>query len=153
MKARNIAELPKVLSDAEAVHLASVAVDGICSSDPPEKESEVLDLLYAILLRTGRGEGLLAAAKRVVGTWDRGDLAASVRQLDDALDSELRIAGHDMSSGYCYCACFQCFETAIGSGERPTFCHDCADAGCDDDPSSDCSALVNEEENGSAAPA
>jgi hypothetical protein len=37
-----------------------------------------------------------------------------------------------MTSGYCSCACRDCFETAISSDGEPAFCHACEDAGCPD---------------------
>lgn len=42
-----------------------------------------------------------------------------------------------MASGYCDCACRDCFDVAITSG-GPALCGDCTDAGCDVDGEHEC---------------
>ncbi len=37
------------------------------------------------------------------------------------------------NTGYTDCQCRDCFEIAIASDDGSHFCHECEDAGCDDD--------------------
>lgn len=49
-------------------------------------------------------------------------------------------------SGYCDCACRDCFEIAITSDdEKPAFCHACEGAGCELD--SECQVETDPEED------
>jgi hypothetical protein len=42
-------------------------------------------------------------------------------------------------SGYTYCSCRDCFNTAIADDTRkPVLCEDCEDASCDDSGASEC---------------
>ncbi len=45
-----------------------------------------------------------------------------------------------MGSGYCPCACRDCFEVAIGNGDGPALCWECEESGCDDSGESECCA-------------
>ena len=41
-------------------------------------------------------------------------------------------------SGYCDCACRDCFDVAITSTNKLALCHACRDAGCDGESASEC---------------
>jgi len=41
-------------------------------------------------------------------------------------------------SGYCDCACRDCFDIAITSTDKNALCNLCKDAGCDEDGESEC---------------
>lgn len=41
-------------------------------------------------------------------------------------------------SGYCACACRDCFDTAITDHGEPALCGDCKDAGCSADGDEEC---------------
>jgi hypothetical protein len=49
-----------------------------------------------------------------------------------------------MSSGYCDCACRDCFEIAIAGDDEPAFCSACEEAGCEED--SECQCVSDEKE-------
>jgi hypothetical protein len=42
------------------------------------------------------------------------------------------------NSGYCDCACRDCFDIAISDDGKPALCGLCADAGCDEHGGCDC---------------
>jgi len=43
-------------------------------------------------------------------------------------------------SGYCHCACRDCFEITISDDDGSDLCWACASAGCDDSGESECLA-------------
>lgn len=49
-------------------------------------------------------------------------------------------------SGYCDCACRDCFEIAINDEDEPALCNDCEAAGCDIEGNSECSCEPEPEE-------
>jgi hypothetical protein len=53
-------------------------------------------------------------------------------------------------SGYCPCACRDCFEVAISDDDEPALCHECELAGCDDTGESECCVERLTDEEGEA---
>ena len=41
-------------------------------------------------------------------------------------------------SGYCDCACRDCFDIAINDDDEPALCNECEEAGCDVEGCSEC---------------
>lgn len=41
-------------------------------------------------------------------------------------------------SGYCNCACRDCFEIAISSDDKPALCWECEESGCSAEGDSEC---------------